>query len=118
MSASPSGIRVADLLERLSREFSDMAGTLDRLQRLTGPLLEQPQSIETLQDLQALDLLHQSMAAFAVLFTSCSEHSGATWTLEIGPLLNDIKLAGLAARLGGDDTEAKDLVSTDDLLLF
>jgi hypothetical protein len=103
MQDSPSEhtVPLAELLQTLAREISDLAQRTEHMQHVVSPLLASSvlsgQSVEGLQGLQELDLIAQHLFGLS-RFVDHLEPS-PVWRLDIHGAVRAVPLADLARRL-------------------
>lgn len=102
-----NAIALPVLLRRIAAELDDAAQVCRRAEDLTAGLAsEGGAALERLSPLQSLDELTQRLANLSALLDQAAGQASGGWTLDMTPLLKEVRLGQLAARLNGDAAPA------------
>lgn len=94
--------RLSVLARRLAAEMIAASQVCRRAEDLAAGLAaEGGAALDQLSPLQSLDELTQRLSNLAVVLDGVADQAEADWTLDIAPLLAQVRLGDLAQRLAG-----------------
>ena len=97
-------------------EIDKMEGLTESLQHAVGELLQvEGAPSGARQELQKLDLLHQSLGALASYLSSLSQQTPGEWQIASHMAIADIKLRDMAERLSGEGEAPQQLQTVQPL---
>lgn len=105
---------VGDLLVRVAAEITTTAETAADLQSALSPILEQSGASLASRSIQGLDLLEQTLRDLGAVLREIAARPASSQPIDSALVLERCKLAAVARRLGGLETES----ASDDLELF
>jgi hypothetical protein len=95
-------ISLGDLAQRIGAELADAADICRRAEDLAAGLAaEGGAALDKLSPLQSLDELTQRLSSLAAVLEAIADQSPPSWTLNLRPLLAEVRLSAMADRLIG-----------------
>jgi hypothetical protein len=97
---------LVSIIEAIAEELGDLGMSIDRLQTTLSPMLfEIARSNDYVRDVQMLDLISQRLGAMSSFMLSLNMAISPSCFVNSSAALRDLKLAALAERLTGAETD-------------
>lgn len=107
---------IGEVLSRVSHELAHLAGRLDHLESLVGPLIREAEcrDPDMLRHVQGLDYIRQKLGGLADFLAALAPEASAAWLTDPSAAARVVTLADLASRLGFADANEACLPSGRD----